>query len=66
MRLIINMSISIESNDLHETVMQYSIGTLIRLHHNMYVIVGTTQGVPNSSKSRIIGEPRLPVNECVE
>ena len=35
-----NMSISIESNDLHEIVMKYSIGTLIRLYHNTYVIVG--------------------------
>ena len=35
-----NMSISLESNDLHETVMKYSTGALIRLHRNMYVIVG--------------------------
>ena len=38
--LIINVSISIESNDVHETVVDYSIRPLIRLHHNMYVLVG--------------------------
>ena len=38
--LVINMSISVASNHLHETVMECSIGTLIRLHHKMYVIVG--------------------------